>query len=165
MAWSIKRNLLISEASLRQSRGIYDLIKLSQSGFSKDYYLVNNSDSIEYGGNTYEPYPFRITPNSRKDQTGASLVLANLVTEIHQELENALDYPNENIILEWQQVSIERSRGRLITGDIKSSETFRLISPKATKEAITCGLDIKNSLNINFGRQTFNSNDFPNIYL
>jgi hypothetical protein len=156
-------NLLKSIGSLNLARGHYDLIKVSHVGFSKDFFLVNNTQPIEYDGDEYLQYPFAVVLESKKDFGGASLVFSNISRQIQQELELALSAPNEPIVCEHTQVTLERSGANLVVGATGISATYELVQPTVSRESIICGLLIRNSFTFNASKGRFNVNDFPNI--
>jgi hypothetical protein len=159
----MKLNTLKSIASLNLARGHYDLIKLSHAGFDEDYYLVNNTQPVEYDSQTWIPFPFGIVLEAKKDLTGASLVLGNVTRQIEVQLQKALSFPNESIVCEHIQITLERDGANLVVGLVSEERELELISPRVTKESITAGLVIRNSLPFNASKRTFNKNDFPNI--
>ncbi len=161
----MKTNLLKSITSLRQARGHYDIIKISHSGFSQDWYFINNSEDLEYNGNIYLSFPFALTSSGQKEQLGASVVLSNIDNRIAKELSNAVSFPNENIRLEHTRITLEVFGNKLTAGETGITGSYEVISPSITKEAVTFLLNVRNSLSINSGSLTFNSTNFPNLYL
>lgn len=146
--------------------GIFNLIKLSHKGFTQDFYLIDNTKELEYEGNTYLPYPFAVQVNSKKDLSGASLSLYNADRRIEEQLEYALEYAEEDIICEHRRVAVEMTQEyELRTGSVTDAVSYVVTAPEVDREAVICGLVLKNCLPYNYGGGTYNSVDFPNIYI
>ena len=157
-------NLVKSAASLKLARGHYDLIKLSHSGFTQDYYLVNNNENVEYEGNEYLAFPFGIVKGSKTEIAGANIVFSNVSREIGVQLQKAIESASsESIICEHKQVTLELFNGDIIVGAVSNAVEFELLSPIVTNQDIQAGLIIRYSLDYNYSKRTLNTNDFPNI--
>ena len=160
----MRLNTLKSISSLKLARGHYDLIKLSHSGFSQDFYLINNTEGITYDSQDWQPFPFSIVLESRRDLQGASIAFVNITREIETQLEKALSSANEDIICEHTQITLERDGGNLVVGLVSDTRTLNLAGIKVTRESVFGGLPIRNSLIFGLSKYRFgNNNLFRNI--
>lgn len=158
--------VLKSVASLNEARGHYDLIKLSHSSWSKDYYLINNTEAITYNGQEYLSFPFAITITPKGELSGASISFLNVDRQIAELLNTAVSTDaNESIEMVHKRVTIENDAGDLTVGNEQEQGTFELQSPTVDKESITAGLGFKVSLPYNVGSLTYSKNLFPNLSL
>lgn len=140
-------------------RNVNFLIKLSHSSWDKDYYLINDTQSLELDGIIYEPYPFDITMPSQTEQQGSQIVFSN-VQSLASNLIRQTVLSNENIVMELYLVNRE-----LEAAEKYDKGIFEIFAPQITNEAVSANINIRHSFNINCGSIRYNKQLFPNLYL
>lgn len=156
--------LLKSMASRYLGRGVYQLIELRHSGFSQDWNFINGGgrNGITIDGTHYETLPFALTLAAQGENSGASLVIANVDRRIADELSRAVS--NKDIVVNVYLAHLERY-GTSIAAERYSKGSYTVTGVEVTKEAVSLGIAVKSSLGFNVGSRRFNQNDFPNLYL
>lgn len=140
-------------------RNVNLLIELSHSAWDKTFYLINDTQSLELDGSTYEPYPFDLTMPSQTEQQGTQIVLSN-INNIAANLIKSTVNTNENILMRLYLVNRE-----LETAEKFDKGEFEIFNPQITNESITATINLRHSFDINCGSIRYNRQLFPNLYL
>lgn len=150
-----------SAASRNLGRGIYILLELSHSKFDQTYRMIDNTESVTFGADTFEPFPFKFVPSTQGETSGASVALSNIDREISRQIKNATD--NENITCKVWVCQIENN-GQLNAQRTDNGE-FEVESVLVNKDAVTLSLNMRISINYNASSQRFSPSVFRNLYL
>lgn len=140
-------------------RNVNLLIELSHSAWDKTFYLINDTQSLELDGITYEPYPFDLTMPSQTEQQGTQIVLSN-INNVAANLIKSTVNTNENILMRLYLVNRE-----LETAEKFDKGEFEIFNPQITNESITATINLRHSFDINCGSIRYNRQLFPNLYL
>lgn len=140
-------------------RNVNLLIELSHSAWDKTFYLINDTQSLELDGSTYEPYPFDLTMPSQTEQQGTQIVLSN-INNVAANLIKSTVNTNENILMRLYLVNRE-----LETAEKFDKGEFEIFNPQITNESITATINLRHSFDINCGSIRYNRQLFPNLYL
>lgn len=145
---------------------IHNFVKLSHSGFTQDWYIVDNTENITVDTQEYMAVDFGIKLGSKASGEGATIGISNIDKLISQEIYKALEVnPNENIILEVFRATCEVNGGITTTKIQTENSIWQLFNPTITREIVSGTIGKRNSLDVNAGSKTFNQEDFSNIYL
>ena len=140
-------------------RNVNLLIELSHSAWDKTFYLINDTQSLELDGSTYEPYPFDLTMPSQTEQQGTQIVLSNINNAAANLIKSTVN-TNENILMRLYLVNRE-----LETAEKFDKGEFEIFNPQITNESITATINLRHSFDINCGSIRYNRQLFPNLYL
>lgn len=140
-------------------RNVNLLIELSHSAWDKTFYLINDTQSLELDGSTYEPYPFDLTMPSQTEQQGTQIILSN-INNVAANLIKSTVNTNENILMRLYLVNRE-----LETAEKFDKGEFEIFNPQITNESITATINLRHSFDINCGSIRYNRQLFPNLYL
>lgn len=141
--------------------GIFTLLEISHSNFDKVYNLVNNTESIEIDGTTFEPYPFNFKPKNQGDNTVSPLVLSNVDQTVVKEIMKATN--NEDVIVKVWFAIIEKLDNSCFV-ERKSAGKFIIDNVNITNGTTSMSLDLDTSLKFNIGSIGFgNPSMFPNL--
>jgi hypothetical protein len=117
-------NIILVEKNKLQQTGCWPwLLALTPAGSALTYRYTSNTEAIAYGGNTYNPMPFRITPIERS--TDGSLNAAQItVTDVGLGLQSVLRANNG---LRGASVTLTQVNTNLLEQDFSGdSVTFQV---------------------------------------
>ena len=141
--------------------GIFTRLELSQSNFNKTYNLINNTESVEIDGTTFEPYPFNFKPKNQGDNTTSPLIFSNVDQTVVKEIMKART--NEDVVVRVWFAIVEKMDGNIFI-ERKSAGKFIIDDLQITNESTSMSLDLDTSLKFNLGSIRFdNPTQFPNL--
>jgi len=154
--------MIKSAFSRKLGRSIKVLLQFEHSGLSQTFRLVDNTEAVEYNGNTFNPYPFKFVANSQGETQGARLVLSNVDRTLANEIRNVTD--NESIICSVWVAQIEKD-GDTLNVDAHPAGVFEVQGIVVKKDATSMVLNLRVSLEFNLSTVRYNPNLFPNLYI
>ena len=134
------------------------LLEISHSSIGT-FYLVNNTENIVSGANTYLAFPFSVTlpPDDPELQVRARLTLSNVTTELNILRTLAGQRERVSVSLKVIEASAPTVILQRISGLVAASVSYNA-------DAMDIDLTIDNFLTEPFPSATFSPSTFPGIF-
>ena len=158
MARTLPTAVVTAVNSQTTTRAFLVLLEITHSDLDT-FYLVNNTENITSGGNTYIAFPFAVTlpPDDPGLQVRARLTLSHVTTELNILRTLAGQRERPAFKLEVIDASAPNTILQSVSGLVAASVTYNA-------DAMNIDLTIDNFLTEPFPSATFSPSTFPGIF-